>query len=275
MTAKFNKLAMALAALAMTVALNTWAFELPPCQKAYDQAVGLFQAAEFDDAERFLQDAIDLAPEPDSEGVGYVPYVYLAAARYERGDILGAQEALSTSERFGVAEQTVVGRQMLAYYAEDIRSGEPVAVPLQPQSSPAYAENKALTELESELIRSRVLKRCALSDEIAENRLPWYFHYLLGNEFYEAGDKSRALEAYQIGANLKQASSRDKRLYGMWFMDYLPYTKIALVNTELGDWQAARDALSVALEEGEFTEGAEGWDTYLEIERRIEDLSKG
>lgn len=39
----------------------------------------------------------------------------------------------------------------------------------------------------------------------------------------DAGDAQRALNSFTVGAKIRQESKRGKRMYGMWFIDYLPY----------------------------------------------------
>jgi len=242
-----------------------------PCESLYTEGVSEFQAGNFGRAEQLLLEATTLAPEPDAENGGYLPYLYLAAARFERGDVRGAREALVQSQVYGVAQETDLGRRLIENYAVDIMSAPlPTEDQFAPQSSPVIARDSALSEIDADLIRSRVLRRCALSDEVADNKLPWYFHYLLGLEYAEHGDSSRALHAFQLGANMQEEPSRSKRLYGMWFMDYLPYYQIALAHAELGEWEDAREALYVSLAVGEFEEGKRGWEDFMEMEDRLD-----
>ena len=44
---------------------------------------------------------------------------------------------------------------------------------------------------------------------------------------------------------------RKARLYGMWFMDYLPYLQIARAHAQLGNRECALDALRLSEELGE------------------------
>ncbi len=110
-----------------------------------------------------------------------------------------------------------------------------------------------LTDESVELIRSAVLKRCAVSADVDKNKLPWYFHYEFGVDLMEAGDAQRALDAFVLGANVRESSKRGKRMYGMWFVDYLPYYQIALAHAKLGNWEHAQDAIRVSEQFGEFS----------------------
>ncbi len=259
-------------ALALALAATSPAMaDALPCEARYTDGVSLFQAGDYAGAEMALLDAISLSPEPDTEDGGYTPYIYLAATRWEMGDVEGARAALIQSQVYGASGKTRAGQNLIEEYAVSIMSAAPPAGdPTVPKSSPVVSRNVALSEQDAEIIRARVLRRCALSTDVSANKLPWYFHYLLGLEYTEEGDSERALEAFQIGANLKDQPSRSKRLYGMWFMDYLPYYQIALAHEEMGEWQDAKDALYVSLQAGEFEEGKRGWQEFVEMENRLD-----
>jgi len=245
--------------------------ELLPCEAFYSQGVEAFQNGDYQLAERYLIEAAALSPEADSDGQGYLPYLYLAASRYELGSYRGARDALIQSQVYGAAAELEKGRDLIEQYAVSIMSAPMQDDPAMPQSSPALAPAQGgLSELDAQIVRARVLRRCALSSDIAENKLPWYFHYLLGLEYSERGDNGRAVHAFQMGANLETESARNKRLYGMWFMDYLPYYQMALAHVELGEWTAARNALYTALEVGEFEEGANGWSEFQSMEAMLD-----
>lgn len=260
-------------AMAAALALSTQvqAQDMLPCESLYTEGVSLFQAGEFARAEQALVEALALAPEPDTGEGGYTPYIYLAATRYEMGNVAGARDALVQSQVYGVSAKTRAGQQLIEDYGQAIMSAPiPEGSLAMPQASPVTVNGGPLSELDAELIRARVLRRCALSDDVAENKLPWYFHYLLGLEYSEKGDSSRALHAFQLGANMKEEPSRSKRLYGMWFMDYLPYYQIARAHEELGEWRDAKEALYVSLAVGEFEEGKRGWEEFVAMEDRLD-----
>ncbi|MEM1412007.1 MAG: hypothetical protein AAGH19_06565 [Pseudomonadota bacterium] len=260
--------------LASSMPLTSTAFS--PCADAYAQAVTEFRAANYALAEHYLTEAIAMDDQADSAGeTPYLPYAFLAAARYERGDLAGSKSALQEAERQGIAQTTESGRALLSAYGPRITTA---SSPTEALSSPivlGYGEHIALSELESELLRSRVLKRCALSETLSDNLLPWYFHYLLGLEYRDAGDQERALEAFQLSASLEASSGRKKRLYGMWFVDYLPYFEIAAANANLGRWDEAERALKTSRKEGELKPGTAEWEQFLEIRSAIEANRRG
>jgi tetratricopeptide (TPR) repeat protein len=245
--------------------------DLLPCEKLYAEAIVWFEAGKFDIAADLFSEAILLSPEPGSAPNSYTPYIYLAASQYELGNPRGARDALIQSLEYGLSAQSTAGRQLIGKYAVAIMSAQQVKQASTPEllSSPVAGQNRTLSNMNAEVVRARVLKRCALSTKIEENKLPWYFHYLLGLEFSGEGDNSRALESFQLGANIREESMRNKRLYGMWFLDYLPYYQIALTNARLGNWKHANNALYVSLYEGEFVPGEAGWIDFTKLENQI------
>lgn len=97
-----------------------------------------------------------------------------------------------------------------------------------------------------EEIRQRVLKRCGLSSTLAENKLPWYFFYEFGVELLDAGQAWQALESFQMTANLRPESARGARMYGMWFVNYLPYYRLSMAYAELGEWELAWESIQLS-----------------------------
>jgi hypothetical protein len=127
----------------------------------------------------------------------------------------------------------------------------------------------ALSKGELQELRSTVLRRCALSSKLDQNSLPWYFYYEYGVALLDAGDANRSLEALQMGANLKDQPMRDKRMYGMWFIDYLPYFQIARAHSALGDWDSADAALDLSEELERISRGDYDYPQYSELRSRI------
>ena len=115
-------------------------------------------------------------------------------------------------------------------------------------SDPQLDDSKTqdLTEQQLQDIRKRVLKRCGVSSKLASNRLPWYFHYEFGVELVKHGAADEAIEPLRMTANLKPESMRDARMYGAWFINYLPYYQMSLAYSELGDWDSAWDAIRMS-----------------------------
>ncbi len=126
-----------------------------------------------------------------------------------------------------------------------------------------------LDEAQAEQIRNQVLKRCALAARLAENRLPWYFHYEFGLELLAAGDPQRGLEALIVAANLREESKRNSRMYGMWFTHYLPYYQIAQAHSQLGNWRCAMDAMRLSARYSEFSPADAGWTDYSDLQKLI------
>jgi hypothetical protein len=121
-----------------------------------------------------------------------------------------------------------------------------------------------------EMIRERVLERCGLSSKLAQNKLPWYFHYEFGVELMKEGATDLAIEPLQMTANLKSEPSRGTRMYGMWFVNYLPYYQISLAYSQLGEWDKAWDALQMSESMVEFSPGDFEYDKFESLKALIE-----
>jgi tetratricopeptide (TPR) repeat protein len=244
---------------------------LLPCEKAYQSGIELFNAGKYQAASESFFEAITLAPGPETEPGEYVPYIYLSAARFELGHTREARDALIQSQIYGVAPETDTGKLLLDRYAVDIMSApldEPGFVST-PQSSPVTGESLSLSGNEVELIRAQVLTRCAVFSKVEKNKLPWYFHYEFGVHLMEAGDPKRAIDAFVLGANVKEDPHRDKRMYGMWYIDYLPYYQIALAHSKLGDWESAYAAIQTSENFGEFSPTDSDYETFLSLDQLI------
>lgn len=245
-----------------------------PCQVAYLTGLEFFEQGEYREASDAFFESITLDPEPDAELAEYIPYLYLAVSRYEAGYTQEARDALIQSQVYGVAPETEAGKKLLTRYAAEIMSApqEESRLVMSPQSSPVKFNDRSysITENEAEIIRSQVLKRCALSSKISHNRLPWYFHYEYGRDLLDAGDSERAIEAFVLGANISEDPSRDKRMYGMWFIDYIPYYQIALAHSKLGDWESAQSAIKTSENFGEFSPTDPDYDSFTSLEQLIE-----
>ena len=174
------------------------------------------------------------------------------------------------SQVYGKSAESENGKALMRQYAANIMAADPVDMhPVdRPQATPV-AVNGVLSNEQAVPIRDRVLRRCQLSGDIEENKLPWYFHYLLGLEYDAAGDNGRALDSFQLGANIRENPGRNKRLYGMWFMDYLPYFQIARTQAQLGAWQQARDALNLSRQSGEFSPADPDFESFSTLETQV------
>jgi hypothetical protein len=105
---------------------------------------------------------------------------------------------------------------------------------------------------------------------MAENKLPWYFYYEFGVELLKSGDPQRAVEAFVLGANVREDPSRNKRMYGMWYIDYLPYYQLALAHSKLGNWESARDAIETSENFGEFSPDDSDYESFTSLNQLIQ-----
>lgn len=244
----------------------------PPCEVEYLVGIEFFEQGESEAAAEAFFKAIRLSPTPEADPA-YIPYIYLSAAHYQLGNMRDARDALIQSQVYGVAPQTETGKLLLERYAAKIMSAplgtsEFVAYP---QSSPVSGSAYSSLSLdEVDLIKSQVLKRCSVSSKMAENRLPWYFYYEFGVDLLKAGDPERAVEAFVMGANVKEDPSRNKRMYGMWYIDYLPYYQLALAHSKLGNWESARDAIETSENFGEFSPDDSDYESFTSLSQLIQ-----
>jgi hypothetical protein len=242
-----------------------------PCQLPYLTGIEQFERGEFRTASESFSQAIRLSPTPEAKPGEYIPYLYLSAAQFEMGYAGNARDALIQSQIFGVAPNTPTGLILLNQYAVEIMSA-----PLNeekfvstPQSNPVNNHSYALSNSEVETIRAQVLSRCSLSSKVADNKLPWYFHYEFGVRLMQAGDAKRAVDSFILGANIREEPRRGKRMYGMWYIDYLPYYHIALAHSRLGEWESARDAIQTSRNLGEFSPNDLGFDGFSNLDQLI------
>lgn len=104
-----------------------------------------------------------------------------------------------------------------------------------------------------EVLRQKVLVQCGLAE--ATDRLPWYFHFEFGRALLDAGDARRAVVQLAQSVDLNPVPRADKRLYGMWFTDYLPYFQLADAHARLENWPCAAHALELSRSSGEAASG--------------------
>jgi hypothetical protein len=103
-----------------------------------------------------------------------------------------------------------------------------------------------LSEEEFEQLKRSVMSRCRVAAGTESAKAPWYFHYELGLELAKRGDPQRALDALIEALDRRAVSSHGARMYGVWFIDYLPYIHIANLHAQLGNWSCAADALRLS-----------------------------
>jgi hypothetical protein len=142
-------------------------------------------------------------------------------------------------------------------------------VPAADHQAIAPAETNGLSAAEIEKVRSQVLKRCGLSSKIRQNKLPWYFHYEFGVELMNQGAASLALEPLQLTANLRPESARSTRMYGMWYVNYLPYYQLSQAYAQTSDWDSAWAAISMSELYSELAVGDSGYEEFTSLKSRI------
>ena len=247
-----------------------------PCEVEYLAGIEQFNQGDPAAAADSFFSAIRLAPTPETDPAEYIPYIYLSVAYYEQGDFQRARDALIQSQVYGVAAKTDTGRLLLERYAAKIMTAQvnDRGYVSTPQSSPVASDAYLLSDNEVELIRAQVLNRCAIDSKLSKNKLPWYFYYEFGMDLMKAGDAKRAVEAFQLGANLREDPSRNKRMYGMWYIDYLPYYQLALAHSKLGEWQQAHEAILTSENFGEFSPNDPDYASFSELDRLIKNNLK-
>lgn len=245
--------------------------------------LGKMQAA----SESFYQ-AISLEPTPLAGPDEYLPYVNLSITLSGLGQTRAARDALIQSQVFGVAASTENGRQLLDRYAADIMSAplddsklnlisaaaRPAAAApataMQDESrTVATVEQTETVEHEAVSNDDATIRRCTSSISRANDKLPWFFYYQCGVELMKAGDAQLAVNAFEMGANALEDPRRGKRMYGMWFIDYLPYYQMALAYSQLGNWESANAAIESSESYGEFTPGDPDYASFFELDRLI------
>lgn len=241
-------------------------------QSAYLAGIEYFEQGQFLAASESFRGAINLSPSPSAGPDEYLPYIYLSATEYEIGNTIGARDALIQSQVHGTAPKTDTGKHLLGLYAADImsaplRSREHVSAAAIDGAVDGGAELDSNLHPGEKSVASKILKRCIGAAKNEE--LPWYFHYKCGVDLMQAGEAQRAVEAFQMGANAREDSSRGKRMYGMWYIDYLPYYQIALAQSKLGDWQSARAAIIMSSKFGEFSPMDPDYGSFLELDELI------
>lgn len=215
----------------------------PAGRAAYDRGRALLESGNPSEARAELERALAAAPD---EAPDYLPHLYLAIACHMSGDTAAAKRHLSAAESSGAAARSDTGRQLLDAFR--LLMGQKPE-----RASFRRYERKAprLPEAEVARIRREVLSRCRLPADAKASDAPWYFHYELGLSLAEHGDPQRALDALIDSVDRRPEPQRKARLYGMWFLDYLPYLQIARAHAKLGNRECALDALRLSQDLGE------------------------
>ncbi len=237
--------------LASFLAASTTVFAQSPERALYEAGTEQFHAGDYRAATVSFEKAISLAPVPEAD-TSYLPWLYLAASEFQQGKNCSGSLAFAQSRAYGDAANVPYGQTLIAHY----------------QAHLADTGGPDLADLQDPAV-GRVLQRCRLIADVEDTPYPWYFHYLLGMEHESAGQAREALNAYLMGANLLQEPERGKRAYGMHFVDYLPYYRIARSHAELGDWPSAREALDLSRRMGEFAPGDPDFDAFNALESQV------
>jgi tetratricopeptide (TPR) repeat protein len=238
----------------------------PSWQTEYVLGMAKYEQGRYDEAAAAFENAIACDPAPRQGAIDYLPWLYLAVSRYRAGDEEHATQAFAMSRRHGVAEHSEMGAELFARYSAELDDPGMDAGAFGPGTA---VPTVVLDAAEAERIRDQVLRKCALAADVDDNKLPWYFHYLYGEALMDAGDPRRALDAFTLGANVREEPKRNKRMYGMWYVDYLPYFQIALAHARLGHWESARSALEMSNLLGEFRPEDPNYPAFLALERQV------
>ena len=265
---------------------------LTTSQSPYNTGIEQLDRGELQSASESFYQAIGQSPTPQEGPAEYLPYIHLSVTSFKMGHTREARDALIRSQVFGVAAKTETGKQLLDSYAADIMSApldnsefappapaaaevvqaEPVQVDVSPARTEADDSVNVVYHSDdgTELTSDQVIRRCISSSQRPENnKLPWIFHYQCGIELMKAGDAQRAIDSFEIGANALEDPRRGKRMYGMWFIDYLPYYQMALAHSQLGEWQNAYNALKISETFGEFTPADPDYESFSELDQLI------
>ncbi len=256
---------------------------LVPSQEAYRTGIEQLARGELHAASESFYQAIALDPEPEAGPNEYLPYLNLSIALFEMGQTRAARDSLIQSQVYGVAASTETGTKLLNRYAAEIMSAPldesqfVIAVPV------SATENRTLFDSDEKTVSpddtmaysdsgfdaDRKQKRCASTIIRADDKLPWFFYYQCGVVLMQAGDAHKAISAFEMGANALDDPSRGKRMYGMWFVDYLPYYQIALAHSQLGDWESANTAIQTSVAHGEFSPTDPDYETFTALDQLI------
>jgi tetratricopeptide (TPR) repeat protein len=226
--------------------------EAEPWYRHYEQGVALVQQGRGAEARRALEAALEARGEEGlrvhTQGpqvVDYLPHLYLAIACHLQGDPEAARRHLQKAERGGTAERSEVGRSLLQAYRLLLET--PAEAPDEAARFKVYPKRPGvLPEKDVEAIAAVVAARCRVPASRPRQGAPWYFHYELGLELARRGDPQRALDALVEAVNRRGEPQHGARLYGVWFLDYLPYFHIARAHALLGNWECAADALALS-----------------------------
>lgn len=251
-------------------------------QQAYQTGINQFQQGHLRASSESFYEAIELAPDPAASPEEYLPYMNLSVTLFEMGQTRAARDALIQSQIHGVAAETKSGKNLLKQYASDIMSAPLDDSQFVASSTAAKSTSDNLAEEQSQddttfamaddeisAIEEKTIKRCMSSISKANDKLPWFFYYQCGVELMERGDAEMAVRAFEMGASAVDDPRRGKRMYGMWFVDYLPYYQMALAHSQLGNWESANVAIQSSENHGEFSPSDPDYDEFSALDQLI------
>jgi hypothetical protein len=172
------------------------------------------------------------------------------------GLICAAVLALATSLSNARAQDTGAPPQ------EDTDRAQRILAPQTPQAV-------SLTPQAAEALRRKVLVQCGLPVD-QRDELPWYFHFEYGRALLETGDAQRAIGHLTQSVELKPDPRAEERMYGMWFVEYLPYYRLADAHARLGNWPCAAGAMQLSHATGEDKLGTLDTAAYQRLDQTIE-----
>jgi hypothetical protein len=251
----------------------------PPWLEAYQRGVQLVEAGDGETARAELERSLRLGPEPQlgvplgSGAVDFLPHLYLAMASHMAGDPAAARRHLELSREAGVAARSEVGAPLLEAWSLLLGPSPESPEPTGEQGFRDYSRPPATEEERTQIasIEREVMARCALPAGQATSGAPWYYHYELGLELLKGGHDVRALDAFIEAVDTGSRPRHSARIYGMWFVDYLPYFHIARAHSRLGNWACAGDAMRMSESWREISPEDREYDEFRELAKLIAD----
>ena len=257
------------------VLVATVAMAAVPWYVSYEEGLAAFKDGDHAAARAHFEAALATRAEEGlhvpTEGlhsVDYLPHLYLAIACYHTGDVEAARRQFEAADSSAVAAQSGTGKALLDHYRTLLFPAAGGAVVVPPPPAPVSAVpsveldtlratergSVVLSDEEVARVAQNTLTRCGLSPNTATGSAPWYFHYEMGQRMAENGDPQRAVDFLIAAASRKPLPDSSARMYGMWFVAYLPYLEIAANHVMLGNWGCAFSALKLSEETGEVDE---------------------
>ncbi|MCK6682718.1 MAG: hypothetical protein L6R30_09920 [Thermoanaerobaculia bacterium] len=106
---------------------------------------------------------------------------------------------------------------------------------------PAPLTPEEIAQLERETARA-----CGIRPDVPESRLPWFYSYVLAGKLLERGEATQALGQLNRALRKRPRPAKGERVYGLWFLDYLPYSMLARIHDSLNQPECAQHARDVA-----------------------------